>query len=114
MTTPYSRLPDRVAAARQFLVSVRDREDAELPRYGEVAQVIGGVAQGVAPVLNSVLNSVARDCAEAGDPDLSALVVLAGSRLPGRLNGTVVDPNDRRVLVAWQVELECIRAHDWA
>ena len=110
MTTPYSHRPDRVAAARQFLVSVRDREDAYLPRYGEVAQVVGGIAQGVAPVLNSV----ARDCVKAGEPDLSALVVLAGSGLLGRLDGEVVDPDDRRVLVAWQVELERIRAHNWA
>ncbi len=57
---------------------------------------------------------MARDCVKAGEPHLSALVVLAGSRLPGRLNGAVVDPNDRRVLVAWQVELEGVRAYDWS
>ena len=48
---------------------------------------------------------MARDCAKAGERHLFALVVLAGSRLPGRLNGAVVDPDDRRVLVAWQAEL---------
>ena len=72
MTTPYSRRPEVVAAVRAFLISVRDRPDDLLPRYGEVAEVYGGIARAVAPVLNSV----ARDCAQAGEPDLSALVVL--------------------------------------
>lgn len=109
MTTPYSRRPEAVAAARAFLISVRHRPDSDLPRYAEVAQVYGGVPQGVAPVLNAV----ARDCALAGEPDLSALVVLADTGLPGRLNGQVVDPQDPTVRQAWLSELQRIRGYAW-
>ncbi len=88
MSTPYSRRPEWVAATRVFLIAVRDRPDSELPRYGEVAEVYGGIPRAVAPVLNAV----ARDCAAAGEPDSSALVVLSDTGLPGRLNGEVLDP----------------------
>jgi hypothetical protein len=109
MSTPYSRRPEWVAATRSFLIAVRHRPDSELPRYGEVAQVYGGIPRAVAPVLNAV----ARDCARAGEPDLSALVVLSDTGLPGRLNGEVVDPQDPRVRTAWQGELNRIRRFDW-
>ncbi len=109
MSTPYSRRPEWVAATRAFLVSVRHRPDSELPRYGEVAEVYGGIPRAVAPVLNAV----ARDCAAAGEPDLSALVVLSETGLPGRLNGEVVDPQDPRSRSAWLAELRRIRGHDW-
>lgn len=109
MTTPYSRRPEVVAAVRDFLISVRGRPDDLLPRYGEVANVYGGIARAVAPVLNSV----ARDCAQAGEPDLSALVVLSDTGLPGRLNGQVVDPEDPRADSAWRTELQRVRGHDW-
>ena len=109
MTTPYSRRPDWVAATRAFLISVRHRPDEDLPRYGEVADVYGGIARAVAPVLNSV----ARDCAQAGEPDLSALVVLADTGLPGRLNGEVMDPADPHARTAWHAELRRIRAYEW-
>ena len=110
MTTPYSRQSEVVAAVRDFLISVRGRPDDLLPRYGEVADVYGGVARAVA----YVLNSVARDCAVAGEPDLSALVVLADTGLPGRLNGEVLDPQDATAFTAWQAELQRIRHHGWA
>ncbi len=109
MSTPYSRRPDVVAAVRSFLIAARDRPEDRLPRYGEVAEVYGGVARAVAPVLNSV----ARDCARAGEPDLSALVVLVDTGLPGRLNGQVLDPSDARARIAWQTELERIRNFAW-
>ena len=109
MSTPFSRRPDAVAAVRSFLISVRDRQDDLLPRYGEVAAVYGGIARAVAPVLNSV----ARDCAVAGEPDLSALVVLADTALPGRLNGAVLDPQDPTARTAWQAELQRIRRYPW-
>lgn len=109
MSTPYSRRPDVVAVVRAFLVSVRHRPVGELPRYGEVAQLYGGIAQGVAPVLNSI----ARECLRAGEPDLSALVVLAGSGLPGRLHGEVVDPASPSARPRWLVELQRIRSYAW-
>ncbi len=92
--------------ARAFLISVRHRPDSDLLRYREVAEVHGGVARAVAPVLNAV----ARDCATAGEPDLSALVVLSDTGLPGRLNGELVDPKARTARLA---ELGRIRRHDW-
>ncbi len=110
MSTPYSRRPDAVAAVRSFLISVQDRPEAQMPRYGEVADVYGGIARAVAPVLNSV----ARDCARAGEPDLSALVVLADTGLPGRLNGEVLDPTKAGARAAWQAELQRIRRHPWS
>lgn len=109
MSTPYSRQPEAVAAVREFLISVRDRPEADMPRYGEVAAVYGGIARAVAPVLNSV----ARDCSRAGEPDLSALVVLADTGLPGRLNGEVVDPDDPQANGAWVAEVQRIRDHTW-
>ncbi len=109
MSTPYSCRPEWVAATRAFLISVRHRPDSEMPRYGEVAAVYGGIPRAVAPVLNAV----ARDCAAAGEPDLSALVVLADTGLPGRLNGEVLDPDDPRARTAWQAEVQRIRRHRW-
>jgi hypothetical protein len=76
--TRFSRRPNDVAAARQFLIDSRHRTDQHLPTYGELANVIGGIARGVAPVLNSV----ARDCDQRTEPDLSVLVVDA--RLAGQ------------------------------
>ena len=99
-----------MAAVREFLIEQRHRPDEELPRYGEVAAVYGGIARAVAPVLNSI----ARDGARDNEPDLSALVVLTDTGLPGRLNGQVVDRDDRRVLSAWQSELARIRTYGWA
>jgi hypothetical protein len=64
----------------------------------------------VAPVS---LNAVARDCARAGGPDLSALVVLADSGPPGWLDGEVMDPHDPRARTAWCAELERIRTFNW-
>ncbi len=98
-----------MAAVREFLIQERHRPDHLLPRYGEVAAVYGGIARAVAPVLNSI----ARDCARNNEPDLSALVVLTQTGLPGRLNGNIVDPDDRRVLSVWQTELRRICDHDW-
>ncbi len=61
-----------------------------MPRYGEVAEVYGGIARAVAPVLNSV----ARDCAAAGEPDLSALVVLSDTGCRG---GSTARSSTRRI-----------------
>lgn len=94
MNTPYSRRPEVVAAVPEFLVSVRDRPDDQMPRHGEVAVVYGGIARAVAPVLNSV----ARDCGDAGEPDLSALVVLADSGPPGRQDASMASCSSPQIL----------------
>ncbi len=109
MTTRYSRRPKDVAAARAFLLTTLDRPDDQLPRYGEVAGAIGGVARAVAPVLNSV----AKECEDRGEPDLSALVVLSLSGLPGMLGGQPVDPTDPSVRERWRSELQRVRAYPW-
>lgn len=80
-----------------------------MPRYGEVAAVYGGVARAVGPVLNSI----AADCESAGEPDLSALVVLESTGLPGRLRGEVLDPTDASARTAWLDELDKIRRYPW-
>jgi hypothetical protein len=109
MSTPMSQQPEVVAAVRAFLIRQRHRSDARMPRYAEVAAVYGGTARAVAPVLNTI----AEDCARAGEPDLSALVVLVGTGLPGKLNGEVVDPADTGAKRAWMDELTRIRRHSW-
>ena len=109
MTTRYSRRPDEVAAARAFLLTTLDRADDELPRYGEVAAVIGTVPRAVAPVLNSVY----RECDERGEPDLSSLVVMSYSGLPGMLDGRPVDPGDPTVRDRWRDDLQRVRAYPW-
>ena len=110
MTTRYSRRPDDVAAARAFLLTTIDRPDERLPRYGDVAAAIGGIARAVAPVLNSV----AKQCQERGEPDLSVLVVLQGSGLPGMLGGRPVDVGDPTVEQRWRDELQRVRVHPWS
>lgn len=74
-----------------------------------MATVYGGIARAVAPVLNAV----ARDCELAGEPDLSTLVVLSGTGLPGRLHGRVVDPEDVNVRPEWRKELQLVRTYAW-
>lgn len=91
------------------MISERHRADEQLPRYGEVAAVYGGIPRAVAPVLNAV----ARDCKLAGEPDLSALVVLGRTGLPGRLNGEVLVPEDLLARTAWLSELRRIRGYNW-
>ncbi len=107
--TRYSRRPNDVAAARAFLLTTLDRPDDQLPRYGEVAAVIGTVPRAVAPVLNSVY----RECEERGEPDLSSLVVMSDSGLPGMLDGQPVDPSHPTVRARWRDELQRVRAYPW-
>ena len=60
-----------------------------------------------------MLDSVRRDCAAAGEPDLSAFVVDKATGLPGSFEDDVVvagEPNERR----WREELQRIRSHRWA
>lgn len=106
--TRFSRRPHDVAAARQFLIDSRHRTDQHLPTYGELANVIGGIARGVAPVLNSV----ARECDQRTEPDLSVLVVDARSGLPGSVGGAPVvrgEATEQR----WVRELSRVRKFHW-
>jgi len=104
--TGFSRQPHAIAAARRFLILVRHRQ--EFPTYGEVSAQYGGIARGAA----QVLNSVRRDCAAAGEPDLSALVVDKATGLPGTFNGAPVlhgSANEQH----WLTELHRIRSYPW-
>lgn len=109
MTTRYSRRPEEVGAAREFLLTTVHRPEQQLPRYGEVADAIGTVPRAVAPVLNSV----AKQCHERGEPDLSVLVVLRGTGLPAMLHGEPVDPEDAAVRQRFLDELARVRQHNW-
>lgn len=104
----FSRRPHDVDAARRFLISCVDREDHELPTYGEVAAAYGGVARAAGPVLNSI----ARDCERAAEPDLTALVVDGSTRLPGTFRGQPVVAGDASE-VRWRAEVARVRAYDW-
>ena len=108
-TTRYSRRPHEIDAARAFLLTRLDRPDDQLPRYGEVAAATGGIARAVAPVVNSI----AEQCQDPGEPDLSVLVVLSGSGLPGMLGGRPVDASDPTVRERWHTELQRVRVHPW-
>src|SRR4051812_14676036 len=104
----FSRRPQDVDAARRFLISCVDRDDEELPTYGEVAAAYGGIARAAGPVLNSI----ARDCELAAEPDLTAMVVDKSTRLPGTFRGKPVIADDATE-ARWRAELARIRTHDW-
>lgn len=106
--TGFSRRPHDVDAARRFLIGCADRDVTELPTYGEVAAVYGGIARAAGPVLNSV----ARDCELAREPDLTALVVDKRSRLPGTFQGQPVVTGTASE-AKWLDELARIRRHGW-
>lgn len=104
--TRYSRRPHDVATVRAFLIEASQRPHEQLPTYGEVAALYGGIPRGVAPVLNSV----ALECERNGEPDLSVLVVDADTRLPGHVGGEPVakgELSEQR----WLAELERVRKH---
>ncbi len=106
--TSFSRQPHAIEAARRFLIQCAGRGDEDLPTYGELAAQYGGIARAAGPVLNSVR----RDCTNAGEPDLSALVVDKRTRLPGTFLGEPVEAG-RDSEARWRSELERIRSHTW-
>lgn len=106
--TRYSRRPGDVATVRTFLVQVAETPDASLPTYAVVASQYGGIARAVAPILNSI----ARDCAASGEPDLSALVVDRTTGLARTFNESPVEPGTASE-GAWRDELDRIRSHCW-
>lgn len=106
--TGFSRRPHDVDAARRFLIGCAHRDVKELPTYGEVAAVYGGIARATGPVLNSV----SRDCELAGEPDLTALVVDKSSGLPGTFQGQPVVAGSASE-ATWHDELARIRRHAW-
>jgi hypothetical protein len=105
----FSRQPAVIAQVREDLVKSAALPEEQLPTYGDVAALYGGIARGVAPVLNSI----ARDSEIAGEPDLSALVVDSATGRPGSFEGHPVEAGsdaERR----WRQELAKIRAHSWS
>jgi hypothetical protein len=108
IVTGFSRRPQDVDAAKRFLIPCVDRDDRDLPTYGEVAAAYGGIARAVGPVLNSI----ARDCEAAQEPDLTALVVDKGTRLPGTFLGQPVIAGTASE-TRWHHELARIRRHAW-
>jgi hypothetical protein len=106
--TGFSRRPQDVGTARQFLVEAASRAEGELPTYGEVAATYGGIPRGAGPVLNSI----GRECGIAGEPDLTALVVRRRTRLPGTFKGKPVEAGTSTEK-GWRAELHKIRRHNW-
>ena len=109
MMTRYSRRADHVATGRAFLLSVIKRPDQRLPRYAEFAGSYGGIARAAAPVLNSI----ARDCAAQGQPDLSVLVVRSETGLPGMVDGYPVESDNPASVQRWHSELKRVREFRW-
>lgn len=107
--TGFSRRPNDVDAARNFLIEIAQQPEVELPTYGQVAAVYGGIARGAGPVLNSIV----RACDQAGEPDLTALVVDRQTQRPGTFKGQPVEPGSR-IEIGWHEELMRIRRHDWS
>ena len=107
--TGFSRRPQDVDAARQFLIGCVDRDDDELPTYGELAASYGGIARAAGPVLNSV----ALECDERKQPDLTAMVVDRRTRLPGTFRGQPVIAGEASE-ARWREELTRIRAYAWS
>lgn len=56
-----------------------------------------------------MLNSIARDCAAQGEPDLSVLVVRSETGLPGMVDGYPVESGDPASLQRWHAELRRVR-----
>jgi hypothetical protein len=98
-----------VDQVRAYLIGASALPEDRLPTYGDVAALYGGIARGVAPVLNSI----ARDCEAAGEPDLTALVVDRDSRRPRSFEGRPVEPGTH-VEVRWRQELARLRKHVWS
>lgn len=48
--TAYSRRPEAISSARQFLIDCAGRNDDELPTYADVAETYGGIARAVGQV----------------------------------------------------------------
>lgn len=111
-TVPSPRLsqrPEHVAAGKAFLLSARNRPEEQLPNYKEFADVYGGIAQAAGPVLNSI----ALECTERREPDLSCLVVRADTGLPGVFLGEILKRDDHVAIARWRETLEQIRSHQW-
>lgn len=110
MTTPrYSQRPEEVSAGRSFLVGVAIDLAAPLPTYATFAESYGGVPRAAAPVLNSL----AAQCAEAAEPDLTVLVVQGETGRPGAIDDhpfVVGDPADER---RWAELLAQVRSYAW-
>lgn len=109
MTTPrLSRQPDSVAAARAFLIAAATSDNDVLPTYQDVADSYGGIARAVAPVLMSL----AADCAAAGEPDLTALVVEQATGRPATLQGVAFTGRPAQE-ATWANLLAQLRAYPW-
>ncbi len=89
MSTAYSRRPEWVAATRAFLISVRHRTGQRPAALRQGGRGLWRHPSWVAPVLKAV----AGDCADAAEPDLSALVVL---RTPACRGGSTAWSSTRR------------------
>src|SRR3712207_2409458 len=97
-------LGPKATIVREFLVAVVSGAEDHLPTYGEVAAAVGCPPMSLGRLLDEVL----ADCKRRNEPDLTAIVVNARSRLPGKFKGmrTDLQPPD---VASWRQEVQKVR-----
>ena len=91
---------------RRYLIHIVRNEGGRLVTYKEVGQAIGHPHRS----LKSYLDEVAEDCYRLHEPDLTALIVRADTRVPGqfRWRAVNVDTIDR---AGWEAVVDEVRLH---
>ncbi|MCU7729821.1 hypothetical protein ODJ79_39405 [Actinoplanes sp. KI2] len=106
--TGISHQPHLVQAARELLIHIARSPHRALVAYGDLAAEIDQHPRSIAPILNSV----ARECANRDEPNLTALVVLRRTGLPGTISLSQAD-DGRLDLATWLAEVEAVQSFDW-
>lgn len=78
---PTGKRPPLTGAGRAFLVSTLKGSD--LPTYGQFVDNVGDMPNGNGPLLESI----AAECLDNGEPDLTVLVVGKESGVPSWFQG---------------------------
>ena len=96
-------------AIRCFLLGARRLGEEDLPEYGELAKLFGGIAQSQPDRLWRLY----RQCDERAEPDITALVINKRTRRPGLFKGEQWVPGPRSD-AQWRDTLIRIRAYAWS
>ena len=92
---------------RRIFNYLADRVPDNIPvRYGQVADDVGGIANGLGQNLGVIWNF----CEENGHPHLNAVVVNADTGLPGDAYTPHGHPVTQR---EWDAKMSAIRAFPW-
>lgn len=95
-------------AVRCFLLGALPREQSELPTYGDLAKLFGGVPNGQGPLLERLANQ----CAERREPDLTVLVVNKNG-LPSRFERRNFD-RDPQTVKRWRAAVRRAQKFPWS